>query len=293
MPHRPVMIEEVMHYLNIKKGHTVADCTVGEGGHAVRMLEAIDKEGMLIGLDKDGEILRQAKERLGNKANVRLIHGNFIRLSEVLSKLGRENADGVLFDLGVSSYHLDDPKRGFSFISEGPLDMRLDRSQEKNAEELVNELPEKELAGILYEYGEEPKSRRIAKSIVEARKNSRITTTGQLKDLVVRATGGRHGTAHTATRTFQALRIAVNDELSSLHAAMLALPDVLAAGGRAVVISFHSLEDRIVKRVFRDLAATGDAKILTKKPVLPSSAEVEENPRARSAKLRALEVKDR
>jgi 16S rRNA (cytosine1402-N4)-methyltransferase len=285
------MIEEVLLYLNLQRGHTAVDCTIGEGGHAVRILEIIGEAGMLIGLDKDEEILQRARERLGERPNVLLKHADFRDLRGVLGELGVEKVDGLLFDLGVSSFHLDNPKRGFSFMSDGPLDMRLDRTQQETAADLVNNLSEEELARILHEYGEEPRSRRIARFIAEARKTRRVTTTGQLKELTVRATGGRHGATHAATRTFQALRIAVNDELASLHDAMRLLPEALRSGGRAVVISFHSLEDRIVKRVLRGLAATGKAQILTRKPVLPSAAEVKENPRSRSAKLRALEVR--
>lgn len=288
--HQPVMLEEAMHYLKPKKGHTQVDCTIGEGGHSAEILRSIGEEGMLIGIDRDEEILARAKTRLAGMPNLRLVQGDFRNLRDILSAEGLRKADGVLFDLGVSSYHIDTPERGFSFSSEGPLDMRLDRSQEGTAEDLVNELPEGELEGLIREYGEEPKARRIARCIVEARSRERITTTSQLKELIVRATGGRHGAAHTATRTFQALRIAVNDELNSLAIATGQLTDVLRPGGRAVIISFHSLEDRIAKRALRDLAAAGAAKVLTKKPVLPSREEVERNPRSRSAKLRALEV---
>jgi 16S rRNA (cytosine1402-N4)-methyltransferase len=284
------MLEEAMYYLKPEKGHIQVDCTIGEGGHSTELLKRIGEEGMLIGIDRDEEILSQAKKRLAGSGNVRLVHGDFRYLRDILNEQGCERVDGVLFDLGVSSYHLDNPARGFSFSAEGPLDMRLDRSEGRTAEDLVNELPEGELAKIVREYGEEPRARRIARFVCEARKRARITTTGQLKELVVSATGGRHGSSHTATRTFQALRIAVNDELTSLAIAAKELLNVLRPAGRAVIISFHSLEDRIAKRALRDLAAAGPAKVLTKKPVLPSRAEVERNPRSRSAKLRALEV---
>ena len=291
MQHRSVMVEEILFYLNPQPAQTVVDCTVGEGGHAVRILERIGEGGMLVGLDKDGEILQQAKKHLGDRSNVRLVQDDFCNLCELLDEQGLDNIDGLLFDLGVSSLHLNSAQRGFSFMSDGPLDMRFDRSRGETAADLANNLAQEELAMILKEYGEEPKSRPIAKSIASARKKGRISTTEQLKKLAVRATGGRHGASHAATRTFQAFRIAVNDELSSLHKAMQALPEVLGDDGRAVVISYHSLEDRIVKRAFRDLAATGRAKVLTRKPVRAAQAEVEANPRSRSAKLRALEVK--
>ncbi len=288
--HQPVMLEEAMHYLKPGKGQTQVDCTTGEGGHSIELLRRIGEEGMLIGIDRDEEILSRAKERLAGFGNVRLVQGDFRFLRSILDEQDIDRVDGVLFDLGVSSYHLDNPDRGFSFTGDGPLDMRLDRSEDKTAEDLVNELPEEELAKIIRDYGEEPKARRIARFVCEARKRERITTTGRFKELVVKATSGRHGSTHTATRAFQALRIAVNDELNSFAEAASRLPEVLRPGGRAVIISFHSLEDRIAKRAFRDLAAAGSAKVLTKKPVLPSGTEVERNPRSRSAKLRALEV---
>jgi 16S rRNA (cytosine1402-N4)-methyltransferase len=288
--HHPVMVKEVLLYLNPRPGQTVVDCTVGEGGHAREILGRIGEEGMLIGLDKDNEILERTEAALGGRPNVRLMHKDFRFLSQALEEAGVKAADGLLFDLGISSYHLDNPSRGFSFMSDGPLDMRLNRTQEKTAADLVNQLPESELAEILWEYGEEPKSRRIAACIAKERGDRPITTTEGLKKTIIRATGARHGATHAATRTFQALRIAVNDELTSIHEAMRVLPHVLRSGGRAVVISFHSLEDRIVKRVLRDLASAGCAKNLTRKPVLPSKAEMESNPRSRSAKLRAMEA---
>jgi 16S rRNA (cytosine1402-N4)-methyltransferase len=284
------MVEEVLRYLDPKKGHTVVDCTIGEGGHAERILEMIGEEGMLVGIDRDAEVLLEAEKRFGGRSNVKLAHEDFCCLCELLDEMGLEEIDGLLFDLGVSSRQLTDPERGFSFISDGPLDMRFDRTMEKSAMDLVNGLPEKELARIIREYGEEPKARRIAREIVKERKSGPISTTGHLKDIVIRATGGRHGATHTATRTFQALRIAVNDELASVHSAMKTIPEVLRDGGRAVAISFHSLEDRIVKRTFRAMEAAGSARVLTRKAVRPSKSEVDDNPRSRSAKLRALEA---
>jgi len=289
--HQPVLVKELMQYLNPREGQIIVDCTIGEGGHAIRILEGIGERGMLIGLDKDAEILELARRKLSGRPNVRLKHMDFANLPEALHELGFGKVDGALFDLGISSYHLERPERGFSFMAEGPLDMRMDRGQQKTAADLLNTLPEAELAKIIREYGEEPKARRIALRIVKARKEAPVNSTGQLKELIVRATGGRHGARHAATRTFQALRIAVNDELGALHRALKALPEVLLPGGRAVVISFHSLEDRIAKRTFRELVSAGWAKVLTPKPVLPSLEEVEKNPRSRSAKLRALEVK--
>jgi len=284
------MVEEVLSYLDPRKGQTIADCTIGEGGHADLILERIGEEGMLIGMDKDGEILEKARKRFAGKSNVKLVHTDFRQARAALDGLGLDKLDGILFDFGVSSFHLDNPGRGFSFSHEGPLDMRLDRSREKTAEDIVNTLSESEIAEILRDYGEEPKAGRIARYIVKARKSERIKTTGRLKEIIVSATGGRHGVSHTATRTFQAVRIAVNDELASIHEAVRKTPEILRPGGRAVFISFHSLEDRIVKRDLRGLDGAGLAKILTKKPVLPSKEEVNSNSRARSAKLRALEV---
>jgi 16S rRNA (cytosine1402-N4)-methyltransferase len=301
------MAEEVIRFLKPKPGGIYVDGTVGGAGHALRILEASSPNGIVIGFDRDEEALRAARERLlpfGGRAKV--VHGNFSDITELLSGFGIERIDGLLLDLGVSSHQLDSGERGFSFREDAPLDMRMDRSSGSTAADLVNTLPEKELARIIREYGEERWAKRIAAFIVAARINSPIETTMGLVDLIKGAIprGAWEERLHPATRTFQGLRIAVNDELASLEKGLDLGARSLNRGGRAVVIAFHSLEDRIVKNRFRTLAHgctcpkdfprcvcgnTPLMKVLTGKPVLPGAAEVEANPRARSARLRAAE----
>jgi 16S rRNA (cytosine1402-N4)-methyltransferase len=262
------------------------DGTVGLGGHAAALLHACAPDGRLLGLDRDGETLARAKERLAEFGErVRLEQGD---LREIPERLGDERADGILLDLGVSSVQLDEKERGFSFQAEGPLDMRMDRSQGPTAADLVNRMRERDLADLLYEYGEEPASRRIARAIVFARERQRITTTTELADIVRRAAPrSRRPGLHPATRTFQALRIRTNQELLGLGDAIFRAALRLTPGGRMAVIAFHSLEDRAAKEAFRSLAAR-EFRLLTKKPVRPTEAEVRTNPRARSARLRAV-----
>ncbi len=259
---------------------------MGPGGHAAAVLRASAPDGRLLGLDRDGETLERARQRLaefGERA--RLEQADY---REIPERLGGEKADGILLDLGISSAQLDDAGRGFSFQAEGPLDMRMDRSGGATAADLVNRMRESDLADLLYEYGEEPASRRIARAIVLARERQRITTTTELADIVRRAAPRRRRPGlHPATRTFQALRIRVNRELEGLGAAFEGAARCLKPGGRLAVISFHSLEDRAAKEAFRSLAARG-FRLLTKKPLRPGDAEVRENPRARSARLRAV-----
>jgi len=286
--HEPVMVGEVLSFLRPEEGKLILDATVGTGGHA----EAILARGAcLIGLDRDPEALGLARRRLSRFGEkVRLFHANFRDLKRVLAGLGAAGVDGVLFDLGVSWLQLSRPARGFSFREEGPLDMRMDPTQPLSAADLVNRLPEGELARLLREYGEERYAHRIARAIVQARKRAPLRTTGELARLVARACPpGRHR-IHPATRTFQALRIAVNDELSALEEGLAQAIDVLRPGGVVCVLSFHSLEDRIVKNMFRGKAAQRALEILTKKPLRPHPEEVERNPKARSAKLRAARV---
>jgi 16S rRNA (cytosine1402-N4)-methyltransferase len=276
------MVAGVLRFLDPGPGKLIVDATVGTGGHS----EAILARGAkLIGIDRDPLVLELARERLsrfGERAC--LAHGNFQDLEKILSGLGVEAVDGVLLDLGVSSFQLEGPERGFSFLREGPLDMRMDPAQPLSAREIVNHWPEREIARVLREYGEERYARRIARAIVRARP---IETTTQLAELVTRCyPPGRHR-IHPATRTFQALRIAVNDELSALRKGLLAALKVLKPGGVLVAISFHSLEDRIVKHAFRQRWIAGEVEILTKKPLMPSEGEIARNPRSRSAKLRA------
>lgn len=273
---------------------TILDCTVGYGGHAEMILDGFDSVIKLIGLDQDSRAIASSQERLKRFGErVVLRKGNFQSLKRHLEELGVPNVSGVLFDLGVSSPQLDDPTRGFSFMQDGPLDMRMDQTAEMTAADFVNGRAEQELADIIFQYGEERYSRRIARAIVREREHRSIDTTGALASLVAGAVPAayRHGRIHCATRTFQALRIAVNRELERLEPSLRDAADVLAPMGRICVISFHSLEDRIVKHTFRSLAQGPAAclSVLTKKPILSSEQECRENPRARSAKLRVAE----
>ena len=296
--HRPVMRTEAVRFLAPDRGGIYVDGTVGLGGHAAAILAA-GPEVRLIGIDRDPQALRYAAARLAQFGDrVRLVHGNYRDLAEILAGLGIEAIDGFLLDLGLSSLQLDAPERGFSFRADGPLDMRMDPTQETSAADLVNAASVEELARILRDYGEERFAGRIARAIVAARP---IETTRALAEIVRRAIPRRFHERRIdpATRTFQALRIAVNDELRNLQDGLAAGFAALRPGGVIVVISFHSLEDRIVKRFFRKLAtpryeslAPGpplppQAEVLTKKPLRPSEEEIGENPRARSAKLRA------
>jgi len=267
---------------------------VGYGGHAESLLEHTDPGTKVIGLDRDEAALAFCKEKLmrfGERAV--LVKGNHRDLNTHLSRLGGCRVDGALFDLGVSSPQFDTPARGFSFQYEGPLDMRMDQSSGPTAAELVNTCPEGELADIIFQYGEERYSRRIARAIVRTRERTPIETTGDLASVIAASVplSYRHGRIHCATRTFQALRIAVNRELESLEPSLRDAVDVLAPGGRICAISFHSLEDRIVKHTFRSLAqgAEPTLSLLTKRPIVPADEECRVNPRARSAKLRVAE----
>ena len=287
MLHAPVLRQESLELLAIAAGGFYVDGTVGMGGHAVEILTRSGPSGRLLGVDRDAQALAAARERLaGFGERVWLRHADYRQLPELLAG---EAVDGVLLDLGVSSLQLDSPERGFSFQREGPLDMRMDQSQGETAADLVNGLGEKELADLIFRYGEERASRRIARAVTQARKHAAIETTLELATLVRRAAGGRRrGRIDPATRTFQALRIAVNSELEGLSEGLRALAACLKPGGRLVVIAFHSLEDREVKHTFRDLGRQG-YRLLTKKPVRPNEDELRANPRARSARLRALE----
>ncbi|WP_322493594.1 16S rRNA (cytosine(1402)-N(4))-methyltransferase RsmH [Chloroflexus sp.] len=289
--HTPVLLAEVVAALAPRPGGRYLDATVGGGGHALAVLQAAQPGGVLLGIDADPAALAATAERLaeaglGQQAVLR--HGSFADLAALAAEAGFTAVEGILFDLGVSSYQLDTPERGFSFAADGPLDMRLDPTQGPTAADLVNHLSERELAGIIFQYGEEHAARRIARAIVERRRSQPFQSTADLAAVVARAVGGRHGRIHPATRAFQALRIAVNHELDRLAAALPQAVALLALGGTLAVISFHSLEDRIVKQFLRAEAA-GEAPrlaIITKKPVVASAAEVAANPRARSAKLR-------
>jgi 16S rRNA (cytosine1402-N4)-methyltransferase len=290
--HLPVLLEETMELLAVKPFGLYVDGTLGLGGHAAEILRRSAPDGRLLATDRDSEILEEARAVLapfGERA--RLVHANH---RELPALLGEEKADGILLDLGVSSVQLDTAERGFSFSQDGPLDMRMDRAQGETAAEVVNRMREDDLADLIYAYGEERASRRIAKAIVAARRQTRLTTTGELAAIVRRNAGrsrrpraDRGPGIDPATRTFQALRIHVNRELEGLGDALAELAQCLAPGGRLVVIAFHSLEDREVKLAFRALDRQGFT-ILTRKPVRPGAAETGRNPRSRSARLRAL-----
>ncbi len=288
------MVKEISSWLLHGKAPCICDGTVGYGGHAEALLDGMGDQGILVGVDRDEEALAACRERLSRFGErVVLIKGLFVDLPVHLQRAGFSHTDGVLLDLGVSSRQLDDPKRGFSFQSDGPLDMRMDQSSGQTAANLVNRLPEMELADLIYHYGEERFSRRIARAVVQARAIRPLRTTQELVAVIKGAVPSayRHGRIHCATRTFQALRIAVNREIETLEPALRGAVDVLRPGGRLAVISFHSLEDRIVKHTFRALSQGPDARlaVLTKKPQLPAEEECRANPRARSAKLRVAE----
>jgi 16S rRNA (cytosine1402-N4)-methyltransferase len=288
------MAEEVLFWLRPKDGQIFLDCTVGYCGHAERILEASAPGGIVIGIDRDLEAIEAGRKRLeffGTRAV--LIKGHFMELKSLLADRGISSVQGVLFDLGVSSPQIDEPSRGFSFQAGGPLDMRMDQSAGVTAAEIVNRTDEVDLANMIYEFGEERYSRRIARAIVRARTNRPFETTNELASVIEAAVPVRYrrGRIHCATRTFQALRIAVNRELEHLEPALRDAADVLVPGGRLCVISFHSLEDRIVKHTFRELSAEGDGaiEILTKRPQLPTDEEIDRNHRSRSAKLRVIQ----
>jgi len=292
--HVSVLLSAVVELLAPAGRRLLVDCTIGLGGHAEALLDAAGTDARLIGIDLDEGNLARAKinlERFGER--VRLFQANFADVAEVLDEAGQGPADLLLADLGVSSTQLDDPGRGLSFQADGPLDMRMNAGGGQTAADLVNRLPEAELADMIFAYGEERFSRRVARAIVAARRDKRIERTVELARIVTGAIPGAGASVrrgiHPATRTFQALRIAVNDELGSLDRLLANLPDVLAPRARAGIISFHSLEDRRVKQSFANLAATGRARALTKKPECATVAEVAVNPRSRSAKFRVVE----
>ena len=293
--HAPVMLKEAVDLLNPHAGGIYVDCTLGGGGHAKEILSRIGERGHLIAFDKDRHAIERSQKVLAPYLNrVTIVHRDYRFLAEVLRELEIAEVDGILFDLGVSSYQVLEPERGFSYNYDAPLDMRMDDSSATTAADLVNTLSEKELGDIIYRFGEERWARRIVSFIVEQRKKAPIKTTGQLTEIIKAAipAAARRKGPHPARRTFMALRIAVNDELSGLEEGLRAGISFLKAGGRIVVISFHSLEDRIVKRIFREYAASNILRILTKKPLIPSEEEVLVNPRSRSAKIRAAEKDD-
>jgi len=289
--HEPVMVAEVLEHLAPARGGTFVDCTVGYGGHTRALLDA--GATRVIGFDRDPSALTEARTALtGYGTRVTLLHTDYRRLDDALDAQGVGPVDGLLADLGVSSMQLDSPGRGFSFRRDEPLDMRMDTTTGPTAAEAISDADERTLADVIYEYGEDRHARRIARAIVESRGRAPITTTGQLADVVRRAVPRKgYSRIDPATRTFQAIRIWLNRELDGLDQFLTRAAARLAPGGRLAVISFHSLEDRVVKHTLRALQATGDAGITirTKRPVVPTESEVERNPRARSAKLRAAE----
>jgi 16S rRNA (cytosine1402-N4)-methyltransferase len=281
--HVSVLPAEVLHWLDPQPGQVIVDCTVGAGGHARLIAERIGPSGRVIGLDQDPAMLDLARPKLADLP-VTLVHAAFDQIAEVLQDQGIATVDAILADLGISSDQLDDPNRGLSFQHNAPLDMRMDPTRGETAADLLRRLPERDLADLIFQFGEERFSRRIARRIVDVREREPIALTGQLADLVRRCVPRGRSPIDPATRTFQALRIAVNDELESLDRLLAMMPTIMKPGGRAVVISFHSLEDRRVKRAFRESTAW---TVLTKKPVTASEDEERMNPRSRSAKLRA------
>jgi 16S rRNA (cytosine1402-N4)-methyltransferase len=289
--HVPVLLKEAIEFLAVKRGGTYIDATVGLGGHSYEIAKRLGAPGHLIGLDKDPAALDIAREKLTSEGNqdfpeITLMHGSF---ADIANGQGPKTIDGILADIGVSSLQLNNPARGFSFQAEGPLDMRMNPQAERTAEQVVNQMDEVTLANLIYEFGEERRSRRIARAICRSRP---IRTTAELAAVVsaaARPMNQAERRIHPATKTFQALRIFVNDELKDLQELLNTAPQILKPGGRLVIISFHSLEDRIVKDALRDGVKQGHYRLLTKKPVTATDEEIDRNPRSRSAKLRAAE----
>ena len=300
--HIPVIATETIENLNIKPDGVYLDLTLGKGGHSKMILERLSDEGTLIALDQDKEAIEAAKENLKDFSNVIFVNSNFEKIDEILRDLGFDYIDGALMDIGVSSYQIDNADRGFSYMKDGPLDMRMNQENELTAEIIVNEYSQDELEKIFFEYGEEKFSRLIAKNIIKAREDYRIDTTFKLKDIVTKSI--KSNEAHPEKRVFQALRIEVNRELDVLKDTIDKVVDHLNKDGRLAIITFHSLEDRIVKNKFKDLATDcicppefpvcvcnhkAKVKIITRKPITASKQELKENSRAKPAKLRVCQ----
>ena len=302
--HVPVLLDECIEGLNINPDGIYVDGTLGGAGHSSQIVKRISKSGLLLGIDRDEEAIYVAKERLKEFSNVKFVHDNHDNIKKILEKLDIPAVDGILLDLGVSSYQLDERNRGFSYMIESELDMRMDKSSGITAKDVVNTYQEEELANIIYEYGEEKFSRRIAKNICEYRENKKIETTSELVKIIEKSVPRKKGEGHPAKRTFQAIRIEVNNEIKPLYNTILDCIDVLKPQGRLCVITFHSLEDRAVKNAF--IQAEGrctcppglpycscgyksSGKIITKKPILPTQKEMDENTRSKSAKLRIFQ----
>jgi len=303
--HIPVLLEECITGLNIKEDGIYVDGTLGGAGHSKEILKKLSAKGTLVGIDRDKEALSVVQKRLSEYKNIKYVHGNHDEIKEILENLNISCVDGILLDLGVSSYQLDEASRGFSYMQDAPLDMRMDKTSDLTAEYIVNNYPEEKLANIIYEYGEEKFSRNIAKKICEYRKNKKIETTKELTEIIESSIPGfAKKEGHPAKRTFQAIRIEVNDEIRPLYNTIKNCIDVLNPKGRLCVITFHSLEDRVVKEAFVDAqgkcTCPGDlpycvcgfkslGKVITKKPILPTDEETNQNSRSRSAKLRIFE----
>ena len=303
--HTPVMLEECIENLNIKSNGIYVDGTIGGAGHSKEIIKKIGEEGLLIGIDRDEEALKSAKKTLEKYSNVKYVHGNHDDIKKILNDLEIDKVDGILLDLGVSSYQLDERNRGFSYLGDNKLDMRMDKTQNLTAETVVNTYPEQKLSDIIYEYGEERFSRQIAKNICIQRKTKKIETTKELVEIIEKSIPkSKQKNGHPAKKTFQAIRIEVNNEIEPLYKTILDCIDCLKEKGRLCVITFHSLEDRAVKKAMieaksnctcpSDLpycvcGAKSLGKIITKKPIIPSEKEQEENSRSKSAKLRVFE----
>lgn len=285
--HIPIMAKEIADLLLLNPDGVYVDGTLGLGGHTRYFLERLSPKARVFGFDRDAQAVAMAQERVGD-ARLQAFHASYTQAPEILAAQGVCGADGALFDLGLSSYQLDDPSRGFGIMNNGPLDMRFDAQSPVSARTVVNEWPLDELIRIIRDYGEDPRAEKIALAIMTARRAGPISTTEELKKIVESVAGGR-GKIHPATQTFQALRIAVNDELGAVERMLSALDGVVKRGGRAAVLTFHSLEDRLVKNKFKELAAAGAWKLVNKKVLTPSFEEVRQNRRARSAKLRVIE----
>lgn len=306
--HVSVLLNECLEGLNIKENGIYVDGTLGGAGHSSEILKRLSKEGRLIGIDQDTDALKAAKERLKDYSNVTFVHSNFSNIENVLNNLNIDGVDGILMDLGVSSYQLDEGERGFSYMKDAPLDMRMNRENDFSAYNVVNEYSEEDLYRIIRDYGEEKFAKRIASFIVENRQEKNIETTLELVEIIknaIPAKARREG-PHPAKRTFQAIRIEVNNELGVINKMIDDAVSMMNKGGRICIITFHSLEDRIVKNEFKELSLScvcppelpicqcdkvSEVKVITRKPILPSKEEVEANPRSRSAKLRVAEKK--
>lgn len=286
--HIPIMAPQIADLLLTQPGGVYVDGTLGLGGHTKYFLSRLGPQARILGFDKDAEALRMAVERV-NDPRLTVFHESYTQAPQELQKLGLSGADGALFDLGLSSYQLDNPARGFSIVHDGPLDMRFDRQNPLSAEVIVNTWPMAELERILKDFGEERQATPIALAIMQARRQGKIATTGQLAKIVEGVYGGRRGKTHPATQTFQALRIACNGELDAVQQALNSLEQIVRPGGRAAVLTFHSLEDRLVKNRFKELAKSGAWKLVNKHALAPEYEEVRQNRRARSAKLRVIE----